>query len=482
MRLLAIDIGASSGKAVLGDFSGSTLKTKEVRRFSNGFIEVNGHKHWDILRLFEEVKECLRAAPEADCVGVDAWGVDYGYVGRDGDLLGLPFAYRDSRIEKSIPIVHSKVPFEELYRLTGIQFLPFNTIYQVAEDLESRPWLIENAGKLLMIPELLGWMLTGESVGEYTNASTSALLDVHKREWAADILERIGFPPDRLPRLIMPGTLRLPMTKRIAEETGCRAQFAFVACHDTASAVAGIPADGENWAFISSGTWSLVGMELPEPITTDAARDANFTNEGGMDGKIRFLTNVTGLWLLDELRRAWERNDEDVDFETILRQAEKAPPFRSLVDPDDPSFAAPPDMRVAIREFCLQTGQTVPNGIGPFSRCVFESLALAYRRKIEKVQEITGRKIDRINVVGGGSRNRLLCQLTADACGVPVIAGPAEASAIGNLLMQGVICGLVRSVPEGRRMVRASCELTTYVPTKHEMWKGPAEGFQRERK
>jgi len=482
MKLLAIDIGASGGKAILGEFDGGHLKLKEIRRFTNGFVEVSGHKHWDILRLFYEVKSCLRAAPDADCVGIDTWGVDYGYVDRDGDLLGLPFAYRDARTDKSVSAVHAVIPFERLYELNGIQHLPFNTIYQFADDLISRPWLVENADKALMIPELLGFILTGERFGEYTNASTTGLLDVRTRIWSDEILEKIGFPVERLPKIIQPGELRVPLTAQISHETGSRAAFCYVACHDTASAVAGIPADPTvpaTWAFISSGTWSLVGMELDEPIVSDSAREANFTNEGGVDGKIRFLTNVTGLWILEELRRTWSRQNENVDFGTIITEAQKAPPFRSLIDPDHPSFACPNDMRIAIREFCRSTGQTIPDGVGPFSRCVFESLALAYRRKIELLLSITGREIDRIHIIGGGSRNQLLCQMTADACGLPVIAGPVEATAVGNILVQAISNGLVTNLAEGRNLIKPSCDLQTYVPADHNLWESALQKWTR---
>ncbi len=480
MKLLAIDIGASGGKAVAGEFKSGTLESAEVRRFPNSIVEIHGRRHWDILRLFEEVKECLRAVPDAESVGIDTWAVDYGYIGADGDLVGLPFAYRDSRTEHSIPIVHDRIPRDELYSLTGIQFLPFNTVYQIAEDVLSRPWIVDNAHRLLMIPELLGYLLTGRPVAEYTNASTTGFLDVRNRSWSVEILNRIGFPHDLLPGIVQPGETSVDLAPAIAGETGCSAKLTFPACHDTACAVAAVPAmhrpEGA-WAFISSGTWSLVGMETRSPIVTDEARDANFTNEGGIDGTIRFLTNVTGFWLIEELRRAWARDGQDVGFETIVTEAEKAPWFKSLINPDHPSFAAPDDMRVAIRRFCEETDQTVPKGIGPLSRCVFESLAFAYRRKIRRLGRLTGESIDRIHVVGGGARNALVCQMTADACGIPVIAGPAEATATGNLLVQAVSAGVVSNTEEGRRIIADSFDLRAYHPTMSQSWDYAADKF-----
>ncbi len=489
MKLLGIDIGASGGKAVLGDFTDGRLELSEVRRFPNRMIDIHGHRHWDILRLFEDVKECIKAAPYVDGIGLDTWAVDYGYVGHDGDLLGMPFAYRDSRTETSIPVVHEKISSLLLYETTGIQFLPFNTIYQVAEDLISRPWLVDRADKLLMIPELLGYLLTNVKASEYTNASTTSMLDITSKSWSLEILDRIGFPHDRLPEPIPPGGAKVELSAGVESETNCSALFTYVACHDTASAVAGIPAfrDG-NWAFISSGTWSLVGMEIDKPIVSDAARDANFTNEGGVDGTIRFLTNVTGLWLQNQLQKAWvregrggeeKRGGSGVSFETIRREVEKAPPFRSIINPDDPSFTAPDDMRIAIREYCRSTNQTIPNGIGPFMRCIFESLVLAYKRRILQLEELTGVEIDRIHVVGGGSRDSLLCQMTSDACGKMVIAGPSDATASGNLIVQAIAHGLVGNLAEGRELLARTFSPTEYTPSRTDLWEPAYHKFEQ---
>jgi len=483
LKLLAIDIGASGGKAVLGEIVDNILHSSVVRRFPNRIIDVQGHKHWDILQLLTDVKECVRSARDADVIGLDTWGVDYGYIGRDGDLLGMPFTYRDSRTENSIPLVHEKISPDELYKISGIQFLPFNTIYQIADDLSSRPWLVENADKLVMIPELLGYMLTGVPTSEYTNASTTSLLDINTRKWSTEILDKIGYPVEKLLKPVEPGSVRIKFSENVSEEIRSNAEFTYVACHDTACAVAGIPAvsgDDENWAFISSGTWSLVGMELKKPIVNDDARVANFTNEGGVNGTIRFLTNVCGLWLQNELQRAWSKENKKrggVSYEFIRNEINNTSPFRSIINPDHPSFIAPDDMRVAIRNFCERTGQTVPKGVGPFMRCVFESLVLAYKMKIRKLSELTGKEIHKIHVVGGGSKDPLLCQMTADACGVRVIAGPSDATAAGNLLIQAVSKGIIGSVDYGRRVLSSSYELKTYEPKNTDLWEGPSMKF-----
>ncbi len=480
MKLLAIDIGASGGRAVLGDFSTPQLRLSEVYRFPNSFVEVRGHKHWDILRLLRETKECLRrAGPDVVSMGIDTWGVDYGYVGADGDLMGLPFAYRDARTANAIERVHEKIPVSKLYSITGIQHLPFNTIYQIADDVAARPWLVERSHKLLMMPELLSYLLTGECVAEYTNASTTALLDASKRCWSDEVLETIGFPGDRLARIVQPGEVQVPLAREIAQETGSQTRLVYPACHDTGSAVAAVPAQGEDWVYISSGTWSLMGMELPTPILTEEASAHNFTNEGGVAGTIRFLSNVMGLWIIQELRRGWVREDRDLGFSIICGKAEAAPAFGSLINPDHPSFMAPDDMGEAIANFCQHTGQPVPEGVGPLARCVFESLALAYARVLGQLRDVTGRTVERLYVVGGGSQNALLCQMTADACQLPLSAGPAEATALGNLLMQAIVQGDLSNMLQGRRLIAFSFPPVEYFPAQAERWEETTDRFER---
>lgn len=475
MKLLAIDIGASGGRAVIGEFSASKLRVSEIYRFPNNLIEVRGHKHWNILQLCEETRECLRrGGPDILSVGIDTWAVDYGYISAEGDLVGPPFAYRDPRTASAITRVRETIPPDKLYSITGIQHLPFNTIYQIADDLENRPWLVEKSHKLLMIPELLSYLLTGEFAAEYTNASTTALLDANRRCWSDEILKALGFPKERLAKLVEPGTLKVPLDTRISREGGPKAELIYPACHDTGSAIAAVPAEGRDWAFVSSGTWSLVGMELSEPVLTEKARMHNFTNEGGIAGTVRFLKNITGLWLIQELRRSWTRREIDLDFATISAQTERAAAFRSLIDPDHASFAAPADMQEAICEYCRRTGQPVPDDIGAFARCVFESLALACRRVLHQLREVTSRDIERLYVVGGGAQNNLLCQMTADACNLPLWAGPVEAAAIGNLLVQAMAHGFIRDISEARRLVAESEELLEFVPVSAARWEEAA--------
>ncbi|MFH1676344.1 MAG: rhamnulokinase family protein, partial [bacterium] len=443
--------------------------------------DIFGRKHWDIARLFEEVKNCIGiAGNDISSVGIDTWGVDYGYIAPDGDLAGLPFAYRDSIRCNAHIDVHELIPLNDLYSITGIQFLPFNAIYQIADDLKYRPELIENSDKLLMMPELLGYLLTGEAVGEYTNASTTGLLDASTHKWSIDILSRLGFPRAKLPEIVAPGKLKVPIVKSIKDETGTNADFIFTACHDTASAVAGIPVSNDkgNWAYISSGTWSLVGTELDNPILTESARNANFTNEGGVNGKIRFLKNVTGLWLIEELRRSWAHDGKKIDFDSINYEAEKAIPFRSLINPNHQSFISPDDMPKAIVDFCRSTNQPEPGTFGEFSRCVFESLALSYKHTIEKLEKITGKNIELIHIVGGGSKNELLCKMTADACGVRVIAGPSECTSIGNILVQALTHGSIDNLTGGRVIAANSLELKEFLPKDRGLWKEASGRFE----
>ena len=481
MKLLAIDIGASGGKAMLGDFSEKSLKITELRRFQNGMVSVNGIRHWPVLRLHEDIKACLAAAgSDVAAAGVDTWGVDYGYIGRDGDLLGLPFAYRQPRTDRAIARIHERLPPPKLYAKNGLQFLPFNTIYQVADDMASRPWLVENADKLLLMPALLGYLLTGRAVSEYTMASTTGLLDAVQRKWSPDLLAAAGFPADRLPTVIEAGSVRTPLLADVARETNSRAEFIFPAGHDTAAAVAAVPAQGDDWAFLSAGTWFLVGTELSAPMLSEAARTAGFTNEGGVGGRIRFLKNVTGLWLLEELRRQWRSAGRDIGFAEIVAEARRAPAFAALVNPDDPTLAAPDDMTAAIAALCRTSGQRPPEGVGPLARCVFESLALASQRVLDRLQKVSGRNVRRLHVVGGASRNEMLCEMLAAACNVTVLAGPEEATATGSLLVQAMGMGVISGLDEGRELVRRSIHPREYQPaTARSAWDAATARFEK---
>ncbi|MGH3763137.1 rhamnulokinase [Actinophytocola sp.] len=443
--MAAADLGAASGRVIAGRVGPGELSIEECHRFANRPVRVGGTLHWDILDLYRGVLDGVRRAGELDGVGIDAWGVDYGLLDADGALLGNPVHYRDGRTADA-----SADRFgPDLYAVTGIQFLPFNTIHQLAAERR-----LERAHRLLMIPDLLAYWLTGSVGAELTIASTTQLLDVRARTWAPSLAARVGLAPDLLPPLRDPGTVLgtaadLDGTPVIA-----------VGSHDTASAVVGVPAEGERFAYISCGTWSLVGVELTEPVLTEESRRANFTNELGVDGTVRYLRNVMGLWLLEECLRAWP----DADRGTLLAEAAGLP-ARSVIDPDDPVFLPPGDMPARVADACRRTGQPVPATRAETVRCIVDSLAQAHRRAVSAAVQLSGHDVDVIHVVGGGARNTLLCQLTADACGLPVIAGPVEATALGNVLVQARTLGaLDGDLAALRALVRATQPTTRYEP------------------
>jgi rhamnulokinase len=454
-RVAAVDLGASSGRVMLGEVGADVLELRELNRFWNGPVRVSGRLHWDVLHLYRSILEGLQAAGPLDGIGIDSWAVDYGLLDESGRLLGNPVHYRDSRTDGVMERVLSTIPAAELYAITGLQQLPFNTIYQLAAEK-----LPADAATLLMIPDLLAYWLTGEIGVERTNASTTQLYDVVARDWSDDVVSRVGVPRQVLPALQEPGDV---VGTVLPDETGLAPGIPVIAVgsHDTASAVVAVPAVGERFAYISSGTWSLVGLELDAPVLTDDAREANFTNEGGVDGRTRFLRNVMGLWILQECQRVWG----DDDLPGLLRDAAAAPPYAVLIDPDAPEFLAPGNMPARIEEHCRATGQDAPRSRGAVVRCILESLALAYRRTLRAAQTIADREVDVLHVIGGGSQNELLCQLTADACGVPVLAGPVEASALGNVLVQARALGEpLPDLSAMRALVRSTHSLRRYGP------------------
>jgi rhamnulokinase len=466
----AVDLGASGGRVMTGVVDGTALKLHERHRFPNVPVRVLGTLHWDILALYRGVLDGIRAAAGAGDVAslaIDAWGVDYGLLDSDGGLLGNPVHYRDTRTEGVAGQVLGRVPAAELYAITGIQQLPLNTIFQLAAAAGT-PQLAA-ARTLLMIPDLLAFWLTGQAGAEVTNASTTQLYDVRAQGWATSLMTRVGIPPGIFPPLRRPGDTIGDLLPPIAAEAGLAAPVPVLAVgsHDTASAVVGVPAHGPDFAYISCGTWSLVGMELPGPVLTEASFRANFTNETGIDGTIRYLRNVMGLWLLQESVRTWSARGMAADLGTLLAAAAKGPAFSAVVNPDDPDFLAPGDMPARIAEACRRTGQEPPADPGATVRCILDSLALAYRRTIADVQELAGRHVDTVHIVGGGARNSLLCQLTADACGLPVVAGPVEAAALGNVLVQARALGAAPDDLGGmRRLLRRTQSLRRFEPSR----------------
>ena len=477
---LAVDLGAESGRVLLGRFDGDRVSLEEVHRFPNVPARVGGGLYWDVLRIFGDVKAGLaKAAKEADLTGVavDSWGANFALLDRDGELLSNPRNYRDPRTDGMLEKAFALVPKEEIYEKTGIQFIQFNTLYQLLA-MRGSP-LLEAAETLFLIPDLVNHWLTGEKSCEYTNATTTQLLDIQTNEWSQDLLERMDLPTRVFPSIVPPATDLGPLLPGVAEEIGADLAVTTVASHDTASAVAAVPAEGEDFAYISSGTWSLVGVELPGPVVDDGALGANFTNEGGFGGTTRFLRNVTGLWLLQECRRTWAGEGRDYSYEELTRLAGGARAGGPLVDPDHPVFLAPGDMPSRIRRFCEGTGQKPPEGPAAVARCVFESLALKYRYVMGQAEDLTGRAVRTVHVVGGGSQNTLLCQMTADAAGLPVVAGPVEATAVGNVLVQAYARGEVGSLEEIRAVVRRSFETTTYRPGDSQDWAELRERFSQ---
>ena len=466
---LAFDLGAESGRAVLGMLAGGRLTVHEVRRFANAPLSLAGHIHWNVYALFDEMKAAMRDAAAAigarpTSLGVDTWGVDFGLLARDGSLLGLPFCYRDHRNAGAMEDYFKLVPRPALYEATGIQFMPFNTLFQIYAMVRERSPLLDAAADLLFMPDLFNFLLTGRKAAEFTIASTSQLLDPRTKSWIPGLFQAMGLSKHILQDIVEPGTVLGEVAEDIATATGFRhVPVVATAGHDTAAAVAAVPAEGDGWAYISSGTWSLVGVEERAPVISARSLDANFTNEGGVGGTVRFLKNVSGLWLVQGCRKSWSAQTL-VTYDELTRAAAEAPAFAALVDPDDPAFLNPPDMPKAIEDFCRRTGQKPPATRGAVVRSLLESLALKYRQVIEELRQVLGRPVERVHVIGGGSRNTLLCQLTADATGLPVVAGPAEATAIGNLLVQAMATGRVSSTAEIRAIIRDSFELRTYNP------------------
>ena len=465
VAVAAVDLGGSSGRVMLGRVGPGELTLSEVHRFWNGPIRVRDTLHWDALRLHRGVLDGLRAAGAAsgrlDAVGIDTWGVDYGLLDADGALLGNPVCYRDARTVGAAEKVHSRVPADELYAVTGMQELQFNTIYQLAAA--SGTAQLAAARSLLMIPDLMSYWLTGTAGAEVTVASTTGLLDARTRGWSKAVMRRAGIESSLFGELREPGAPAGELEPRVLDETGLPGPVPVVAVgsHDTASALVGLPATTERFGYVSCGTWSLVGLELDKPVLTEAGRAAKFSNELGVDGTVRYLHNVMGLWLLSESLRVWGATNLD----ELLAEAARLPALTSVVDPDAPEFLPPGDMPARVAAACRRLGQPEPRSRAETVRCILDSLALAYRRTLRQGCELAGRDMDVVHIVGGGSRNGLLCQLTADACELPVVAGPAEAAALGNVLMQARALGAAPgTLAELRLMVAAEHELVRYEP------------------
>lgn len=482
-RFLAFDLGAESGRGVIGHLGEGGLRLHEVHRFPNTPVRVGDNLHWDVLRLWSEVQGGLAKANQAfgdtlTSVGVDAWGVDYGLLAPDDTLLGNPHTYRDDRTEGMVERAFQIVPREELYRRTGIQIARINTLYQLLAMAEASSPALQSARQLLTIPDLFNFWLTGRKVNEFTIATTTQCYDPRRGDWAYDLLERMGIPRHIFGQIVPPGTVLGALRPSVATETGCEGLAVVApATHDTASAVAAVPFGRDGGIFLSSGTWSLMGIEVERPVINEQCLAYNLTNEGGVDGTFRLLKNIMGLWLVQECRRQWARTGDACDYDELTQRAAQAPAFGPLIVPNDPRFLAPGDVPERIRGYCEETGQQVPETPGQVIRCALESLALEYRRVAEQLDGLAGRPLEVIHVIGGGARNRLLNQFTADATGRSVVAGPVEATTIGNVLVQALAMGQIGSLAEGRSLVGRSFELARFEPQDTAGWTAAYERY-----
>ena len=473
-NLLAFDLGASNGRAILGQFDGEKITMRELHRFENNYIEMNGVFYWDLPYLFNQLKQGLLAFKQAnvgdlDCFGIDTWGVDYGLLDRNGHLLGNPRSYRYA-VDEDIAEAAKVVDFPTLFARTGIANLNFNTVYQLYRRKRQGDVALEQAETMLMMPDLLGYFLTGEKKSEYTIATTGMLYNPTTKTWDWESIKELGLPEKIFGEMDCAGQLRGKLRPELAEELGLnQANFAAVGTHDTASAVAAIPGSG-SFAFCSSGTWSLFGVETDAPILSDEVRDANFSNEGTIQGGFRPLKNIMGLWLIQECRRDWIKAGTKYSWDEIVQEARKAEPLRSIVDPDYGAFFAGGNMVEKIQEFCRTHGEPVPETVGQIARCIYESLALKYRWALARLEEIKGQKIESLNIVGGGIQNKLLNQMVADSINRPVITGPVEGAAIGNLLAQAMALGDIKDLDQLRQVVRNSEAVETWEPNHTAEW------------
>ncbi len=484
-KFLAFDFGASSGRAMLAKFDGEKIVLEEKHRFSNDPVSVNGALYWDVLRLFHEIKQgilkCANSGDrDIDAIGVDTWGVDFGLLDKNDKLIGNPYHYRDTRTDGMYDEAFKRVPKEEIFKSTGIAFNWFNTVFQMLSMRVNNDEELDRAKTLLFMPDLFNYFLTGVKKTEYTVASTSQMFDSTKFDWAYDMLKKLDIPTDIFTEMIYPGEKVGTLKKELAQELGVgEIPVIAVASHDTGSAVASVPVvDKKDFIYISSGTWSLMGVELDEPNISDGALKYNFTNEGGVNKTIRFLKNIMGLWLIQESRRQWDREGELLSFDELEQQANAAEPFASLIDPDYEEFQTPGNMPERIREYCRRTGQKVPETKGAVVRCIAESLAFRYRYTIEGMEAVTGNKYDTVHIVGGGIKDKMICRFTANATKRTVEAGPVEATSIGNVVVQAMSLGAIKDLNEARKVIKNSFDIASYKPENSDVWDNAYEKWK----
>jgi len=484
---LGVDLGASSGRVVAGLFDGRKVNLKELHRFSNGPVNLGNSLRWDVLKLWTGIEEGLIKAKQEfgsdiASIGVDTWGVDYVLLSKTGEILGQPYNYRDPRTDGIMEQAFQRVSRNEIFASTGLQFMQINTLYQLIAMQQANPELLDLADRFLMMPDFFNWCLSGSQVVEFTNATTSQCYDPNARDWSYDLLGKFQIPTEMFGEVVSPGTKLGQMRADVAERAGLpKIDVIAPVTHDTGAAVVAVPTDltgKPNWAYLSSGTWSLLGVEVQDAILTPRALELNVTNEGGVDGTYRLLKNIMGLWLITQIRESIERSGKTIDYGQLVQRASVAEPFRSLINPDDPKFLSPSDMPTAIREWCREHGQPEPETEGQLARCAFESLALKYRVVLSQLEELTGTPVEVIHIVGGGSQNELLNQFAANACGRPVIAGPVEGTVMGNVLVQARSLGEIGSLSEIREVVHNSASIKQYEPTDADRWKAASERFR----
>lgn len=473
-KVLAVDFGASGGRVMLGSFDGKKITVEELHRFSNDPVVLGKTMYWDFLRLFHEIKQGLiksKACGPIESIGVDTWGVDFGLVDEAGYLLENPVHYRDARVYGMLEESFKRIDRNRFYQITGNQFMEINTAFQLLSLAGSRPELLQRADALLMMPDLFNYYLSGTKCCEYSAASTTQLLDAVKKEWSEEVVDALGLPGRLLQKVVPSGSCLGALRPGICEELGISPmEVIAVAGHDTQCALAAVPTKEKDFIFISCGTWSLFGTELDAPVINEKSTAFNITNEGGVDGKVSFLKNIIGLWLIQESRRQWIREGREYGFGELEKMASAQEGFRSLIDPDAPEFSPAGDVPERIREFCRRTGQPVPETEGAVVRCINESLAMKYRMALEEIRECTGREYPAIHMVGGGTQSALLCQLTANACGCPVYAGPVEATVYGNMAIQLMATGAVKNLQEVRDIVSASEDIRIFEPQNRNEW------------
>lgn len=480
-KVLAFDFGASSGRAIIGSFDGEKITLKEVHRFTNDPVDLGGTLYWDVLRLFYEIKQGIVKAKIAggfDSIGIDTWGVDFGLIDKNGRLLENPVHYRDKRTSGLVEESFKSVPRQKMYDITGIQFMELNTLFQLISLKKQRPEMLERADKMLFMPDLFAYFLTGKMCSEYSIASTSQLIDINTRSWSKELLDAFGIKESLFAPLTEPGTQLGNLSKEICEECGVESVPVISVCgHDTQSAITAVPCESGDFAFLSSGTWSLFGTELQKPIVNETSLKINITNEGGFGGTTGFLKNIIGLWLIQESRRQWQREGKDYSYADLEKLALSEEPFKCFIDPDAPEFVPQGNIPDRVREFCRKTGQYVPESVGEIMRCIYESLAMKYRMTFEKLCECTGKDYPVIHVIGGGTKDGLLCRMTASSCGKTVKAGPIEATVMGNVAVQLMSDGTIGSISEARKAVAASESLKTYEPENTDEWIKAYESF-----